>query len=85
MARTFTQNGVTYSDAPAGWLKAHKDEWDGKLRAKGHLPRWHKNANNSYEADCTRCRGNMSCGTWGSTSNSRIDLRKTRCEPVRRS
>ena len=76
--RTFTQDGKTYSDAPAGWLKAHKDEWDGKLKARGHSPTWRKSAANTYEATCRNCNGHMTCGTWGSSAHG-FNIRDNRC------
>jgi hypothetical protein len=77
--RSFIQDGKTYSDAPAGWLKAHKDEWDGKVKARGHRPVWRKTNAITYEAECRTCGGHMACGTWGSHTATAIDLRSARC------
>ena len=76
--RTFVSNGITYSDTEAGYRKAHKDEWDIKLTRRGHKMRWRVQSKNAYHGRCTECGGEVTCGTWGSTSGG-YDIRNRRC------
>jgi hypothetical protein len=76
--RTFVSNGITYSDTEAGYRKAHKDDWDIKLTRRGHKMRWRVVSKNGYRGRCTECGGEVSCGTWGSSSAG-YDIRKRHC------
>jgi hypothetical protein len=81
MARKFTSNGTEYSDTPAGWLKAAKDDWNAKLTAAGHRMTWRKNGKNSYGGDCRDCGGNVEIGSMDSSSHG-PDIRHTPCREL---
>ncbi len=60
-----------------------RNNWDAKLRRRGHRPKWQQISNwpaKRYLGTCTRCGGMVECGTgraWtGGVAGS--------CQPVRR-
>jgi hypothetical protein len=74
MTGTYTANGRTYTDTPAGWLRAARDKWDRKLTAKGHKMTWRKVGRVSqntldsahYLGTCRNCRAWIEAGEYWS-------------------
>jgi hypothetical protein len=64
-------DGREYSDTPAGWLAASKNEWAGKLRDTGHSVRLRKINSGTYEGECRNCGGWISLGSASSSTNMR--------------
>ncbi len=59
-----------------------RDKWDGKLRARGHRPRWRQVRGwpaKRYLGVCSRCGGEMECGT-GPATSAGYDIRSRRCQ-----
>ena len=78
--RSFTdRSGRRYSDAPAGWLKAAKDDWNDRLRQAGHRMKWRKITRNSYEGTCRKCGGGVCIGHMYTTLGGTHDIRGRRC------
>lgn len=75
----FTSNGIEYIDAPAGWLKAAKDDWNIKLSEAGHTMVWKKTSSTVYGGSCKSCDGNVTIGSSWSSSPGR-DIRHKRCD-----
>lgn len=77
MRRSFTTRTGTYSDTPAGWLKAAKDDWADKMRNAGHRMTWRKSYS-QYIGNCSRCGGNVVVGDTYTTSHGH-DIRRRKC------
>jgi hypothetical protein len=79
MARTFTTITGTYPDTEFGGLRAARDDWDMKARARGHVPVWKRIAKNAFGGQCRACGAEMTVGAGWSSTPSAADLRRGAC------
>jgi hypothetical protein len=70
-ARKFKANGREYSDTPAGWLAAAKDEWAIELKRAGHRVTLRKYGNASYRGTCKNCDGYIVLGSASASTDMR--------------
>jgi hypothetical protein len=76
---TFTTRTGTYPATEFGSLRAARDDWDVKARARGHAPKWRRIARNAFAGQCRSCGAEMTCGAAWTSTPSPLDLRTGAC------